>query len=537
MRSDRAQTAMTLVVENGRVLAVEKGYATPTGAQDKVIDLKNRTVLPGLIDCHVHLEGETSKEEYLREFTQNPADVAFGSLDHARKTLLAGFTTVRDLGGSGVNVALRNAINQGKVVGPRIFTARKAISGTGGHMDPTNGYRLDLMGMPGPADGVINSPDEARQAVREQYKRGADLIKIASTGGVLSVAKDGSAAQMTEAEIRAVVETARDLGLAVACHAHGAEGMKRAIRAGVTSIEHGTLMDDETMKLMVKNGTWYVPTITAGKSVADSAKIPNYYPALVTPKALAIGPKLQGTFGRAYKAGVKIAFGTDAAVFRHGVNALEFRYMVEAGMPTAGGPALGHRVGGRAAGPDRQPGHAGARQAGRRGGRGGRPGTGHQRHAAGTLRDEAGRGVPAGLGTVFVKAISSSISRKQFYPLSHVESLYSCAGRWPSPRRYGPGPGPDRIEFGAPPGSPTAPTPCAARLPRLLQRYYGPAPMRLRIILSSLSLELGWGAPYGFGVTYAAPSLAQLDVNGGLGMWRRRQNWGRSPLLPSPRKP
>ncbi len=334
MRSDRAQTAMTLVVENGRILAVEKGYATPTGPKDQVIDLKSRTVLPGLIDCHVHLEGETSKEEYLREFTQNPADVAFGSLDHARKTLLAGFTTVRDLGGSGVNVALRNAISQGKVVGPRIFTARKAISGTGGHMDPTNGYRLDLMGVPGPAEGVINSPDEARQAVREQYKRGADLIKIASTGGVLSVAKDGSAAQMTEAEIRAVVETARDLGLAVACHAHGAEGMKRAIRAGVTSIEHGTLMDDETMKLMVKNGTWYVPTITAGKSVADSAKIPNYYPALVTPKALAIGPKLQGTFGRAYKAGVKIAFGTDAAVFRHGVNALEFRYMVEAGMPT-----------------------------------------------------------------------------------------------------------------------------------------------------------------------------------------------------------
>ncbi|RSK48275.1 amidohydrolase family protein [Hymenobacter rigui] len=333
MRTERARSEMTVVVENGRIVAVEPGYAMPTGAQDKVVDLKNRTVLPGLIDCHVHLEGETSKDNYLKEFTQNPADVAFGSLEHARKTLLAGFTTVRDLGGSGVNIALRNAINRGQVVGPRIFTAGKAISGTGGHMDPTNGYRLDLMGMPGPPDGVANGPDQGRQAVREQYKRGADLIKIASTGGVLSVAKDGSAPQFTEEEIRAVVEAARDLGLNVACHAHGAEGMKRAIRAGVTSIEHGTLMDDETMKLMKKYGTWYVPTITAGKSVADSAKIPNYYPPLVTPKALAIGPKLQGTFGRAYKAGVKIAFGTDASVYRHGVNALEFRYMVEAGMP------------------------------------------------------------------------------------------------------------------------------------------------------------------------------------------------------------
>ncbi|GAA4018007.1 amidohydrolase family protein [Hymenobacter fastidiosus] len=332
MRSARAQTEMTVVIENGRVTAVQAGYATG-GAADKVIDLQNRTVLPGLIDCHVHLEGETSKDNFLQEFTQNPADVAFTALGYARKTLLAGFTTVRDLGGSGVNVALRNAINRGQVVGPRIFTVGKAISGTGGHMDPTNGYRRDLMGVPGPAEGVANGPDQCRQAVREQYKRGADLIKIASTGGVLSVAKDGSSAQMTEEEIKAVVETARDLGLKVACHAHGAEGMKRAIRAGVASIEHGTLMDAETMTLMKKYGTWYVPTITAGKSVADSAKIPNYYPPLVTPKALAIGPKLQATFGRAYKAGVKIAFGTDASVYRHGVNALEFQYMVEAGMP------------------------------------------------------------------------------------------------------------------------------------------------------------------------------------------------------------
>jgi imidazolonepropionase-like amidohydrolase len=334
VRAGRLLTEQTVVVENGRVLAVQAGYAPAAGPADKVIDLKNRTVLPGLIDCHVHLEGETSPNGFLEEFTLNPADVAYRAEAYARTTLRAGFTTVRDLGGSGVNVALRNAINRGLVVGPRIFTAGKAISGTGGHMDPTNGYRLDLMGVPGPAEGVANGPAEARQAVREQYKRGADLIKIAATGGVLSVAKDGSAPQMTEEEIRAVVETAHDLGLRVACHAHGAEGMKRAVRAGVNSIEHGTLMDDEVFKLMKKYGTWYVPTIIAGKSVADSAaKNPNYYPPLVTPKALAIGPRLQGTFGRAYKAGVKIAFGTDASVYRHGVNAREFGYMVEAGMP------------------------------------------------------------------------------------------------------------------------------------------------------------------------------------------------------------
>ncbi|MBF9236629.1 amidohydrolase family protein [Hymenobacter sp. BT683] len=335
VRSGKLLNQQTIVVEKDRIVAVQSGYTAASGPQDKVINLENRTVLPGLIDCHVHVEGETSKDNFIKEFTQNPADVAYEAIDHVNKTLMAGFTTVRDLGGSGVNVSLRNAINRGLVVGPRIITAGKAISGTGGHMDPSNGYRLDLMGVPGPAEGIINGPDQARQAVREQYKRGSDLIKIASTGGVLSVAKDGSAPQMTELEIRAVVETARDLGLAVACHAHGAEGMKRAVRAGVTSIEHGTLMDDETMKLMKKYGTWYVPTITAGKSVADSAKIPNYYPPLVTPKALAIGPKLQGTFGRAYKAGVKIAFGTDASVYRHGVNALEFGYMTEAGMPAA----------------------------------------------------------------------------------------------------------------------------------------------------------------------------------------------------------
>jgi imidazolonepropionase-like amidohydrolase len=247
--------------------------------------------------------------------------------------LLAGFTTVRDLGGTGVNVALRNAINRGLVDGPRIFTAGKTIATTGGHADPTNGYRKDLMGDPGPNEGVINGPEEARKAVRQRYKDGSDLIKITATGGVLSNAKDGSGPQFTEEEVKAVVDAAKDYGFAVAAHAHGAEGMKRAIRAGVTTIEHGTMMDDEAIELFKKYGTYYVPTIIAGKVTSDSAKIFGYYTPFVTRKALAIGPLIQGTFAKAYKAGVKIAFGTDAGVYVHGYNAKEFEYMVEAGMP------------------------------------------------------------------------------------------------------------------------------------------------------------------------------------------------------------
>jgi imidazolonepropionase-like amidohydrolase len=329
---DQPQAEMTVIIEGNQIVSVEKGYTAPS-AGAKVIDLKNRTVMPGFMDMHVHFESETKPNAIAEAISLNKGTVAFRSANYAERTLLAGFTTVRDLGGSGVNVQLRDAINQGLVKGPRMFVVRKGISATGGHMDPTNGFRADFQGDPGPAEGVANGPDECRKAVRYQYKNGADLIKIASTGGVLSVAKDGSAPQFSEEELRAIVETARDLGLKVAVHAHGAEGMKRAVRAGVTSIEHGTLMDEETMNLMKKNGTWYVPTITAGKSVADSAKIKGYYPPLVTPKALAIGPQLQGTFAKAYKKGVKIAFGTDAGVFMHGKNAKEFEYMVEAGMP------------------------------------------------------------------------------------------------------------------------------------------------------------------------------------------------------------
>jgi imidazolonepropionase-like amidohydrolase len=219
------------------------------------------------------------------------------------------------------------------VTGPRIFSAGKSIATTGGHADPTNGYRKDLMGDPGPREGVINSPEDAKQAVRQRYKDGSDLIKITATGGVLSIAKDGSGPQFTDEELKAIIETAKDYGMHTAAHAHGTEGMKRAVLAGITTIEHGTKMTEEVMDLMIQKGTYYVPTITAGRFVAEQARIPGYYHPLVVPKALEIGPQIQETFAKAYKRGVKIAFGTDAGVFPHGENGKEFIYMTEAGMP------------------------------------------------------------------------------------------------------------------------------------------------------------------------------------------------------------
>ncbi|SDQ24826.1 metal-dependent hydrolase family protein [Flagellimonas zhangzhouensis] len=325
-------TEKTIIISGKNITSIVDGFKSG-GKKDKVVDLKDKTVMPGFIDMHVHIESQSSPGTYIQKFTLNEADVAFQSTIYAKATLMAGFTTVRDLGGSGVNISLRNAINKGTIIGPRIFTAGKAIGTTGGHADPTNGVKKSLMGDPGPNEGVVNSAEDARKAVRQRYKDGADVIKITATGGVLSVAKSGQNPQFTLEEIKGITETAKDYNFLTAAHAHGDEGMQRAIIGGIKTIEHGTLMSEETMELMKKHDTYLVPTITAGKQAAENGAKPGYYPEVVAKKAIEIGPQIQDMFARAYKKGVPIAFGTDAGVYSHGENAREFVYMVEAGMP------------------------------------------------------------------------------------------------------------------------------------------------------------------------------------------------------------
>ena len=326
--------AQSVIVDDGRITAVVGGYLEEDGAT--VIDMTTGFVMPGFMDMHVHLDGELDPPgSYSEDFYMNSADKALRSTVYARRTLEAGFTTVRDLGTGDIesSFALRDAINKGIVPGPRIFAAGKSIATTGGHADPTNGVRHNMRGDPGPKEGVINGVADAYKAVRQRYKDGSDVVKLTVTGGVLSLAKSGENPQFTDDELEAIMAAANDYGFVVAVHAHGAEGMKRAIRAGVDSVEHGTYMDKEVMRLMKKNGTWYVPTISAGKWVADLAELDDKLPAVVRPKAAAIGPQIQGTFGAAYKEGVRIAFGTDAGVSPHGANGKEFVFMVEAGMP------------------------------------------------------------------------------------------------------------------------------------------------------------------------------------------------------------
>tara|TARA_R110002126_G_scaffold12196_22_gene53246 strand:- start:16831 stop:18114 length:1284 start_codon:yes stop_codon:yes gene_type:complete len=333
VQAGKVLTKQTIIIDGETISAVEAGYRQP-GDNDSVVDLTEHTVMPGLMDMHTHFYTQFSPTVYSEGHRLNEADFALRGAVFAEKTLLAGFTTVRELGDNyQISVALRKAIAQGYVNGPRIYAAGKSIATTGGHADPTNGVAFAQMGDPGPKDGVINGADEARKAVRQRYKEGSDLIKLTGTGGVLSVAKSGTNPQFTDAEFAAVVETAKDYEMKVAVHAHGKEGMERAIKAGVHSIEHGTFMDKETFALMRKHGTYYVATISAGKWAAEKAAVNGFFPELVRPKAASIGKLIQQTFGEAYKAGVKIAFGTDAGVFPHGDNWREFIYMTEAGMP------------------------------------------------------------------------------------------------------------------------------------------------------------------------------------------------------------
>lgn len=332
-RSDKPRSEVSIVIEEGRFTKVVDGYVDPK-QNDRLIRLTEYTVMPGLMDMHTHLMSQHSKDSYTERFFMDQADYALRSTLYARRTLMAGFTTVRDLGDNGVNsIALRKAIDQGWVPGPRIFTSGKALATTGGHADPSNALRGDYRRDPGPLEGVVNGPDDARKAVRQRYKDGADLIKLTATGGVLSLAASGQNPQFTDEELRAIVAAAKDYNMTVAVHAHGAEGMKRAVLAGVDSIEHGTFMTDEIIELMKERGTYWVPTVVAGEWVAEKSKEPGYFPEIVRPKAAAIGPVIQSTFARAHAAGVKIAFGTDSGVSPHGENAREFELMVGGGMP------------------------------------------------------------------------------------------------------------------------------------------------------------------------------------------------------------
>ncbi|MGZ5112197.1 MAG: amidohydrolase family protein [Usitatibacter sp.] len=321
----------TIVIQDKRIARVASGYQLVDNAT--VVDLRAHTCMPGLIDLHVHLAFDLTPAAFTEGFSLNPTDYAMRAVANAEKTLMAGFTSVRDLGSApGVSTSLRDAINRGLVKGPRVQAAG-FITSTGGHGDPTNGLRAELMGNPGPELGIVSGANEARRAVRQRYKEKFDLIKIAVTGGVLSLATSGDAPLLVDEELAAIVATAKDYSFPVATHAHGAEGMKRAIRAGVQTIEHGTYLDDEAMALMKQHGTWLVPTISAGRYVAEKSKTAGFFPEIVRPKAATIGPQIQGMFARAYKGGVKIAFGTDQGVAPHGENAKEFEYMVEAGMP------------------------------------------------------------------------------------------------------------------------------------------------------------------------------------------------------------
>jgi len=332
----------SVIIRGSRIERVVDGYVDPGAAardlglepEDAlVVDQKASFVLPGLFDCHTHITGQYSRDVRLRRVEQTDADAALMASVYARRTLMAGFTTIRNVGSSGdAAFALRDAIANGMLPGPRILVAGEAITPTGGHGDPTHGYREDLFDLPAAAEGVADGVAECRKAVRTQVRRGADLIKFTATGGVLSNTAAGTEQQFFSDELRAIVQTAHALGRKVAAHAHGTVGINAALRAGVDSIEHGTYLDNASIALFQRTGAFLVPTIHAGKFVEEKAEEEGYFPPPVREKAAAVGPTIQGALGRAHAGGVRIAFGTDVGVGEHGTNAREFAYMVDAGM-------------------------------------------------------------------------------------------------------------------------------------------------------------------------------------------------------------
>jgi imidazolonepropionase-like amidohydrolase len=325
---------MSITVKDNIILKVEQGYrAAKQGSE--VIDLKAYTLMPGLMDMHVHLSTVLSPTFFMEKFVMDSADYAFRSTKYAKDTLMAGFTTVRELGDQdhNVTIALRDAIEDGYVIGPRIYTAGKGLATLGGLADPTNGLRLEFMGEPDFVEGVINGPIEARRAVRQRFKEGADVIKLNVTGGSINQGRGGLGSQWMQDELDAVVETAKEYQMSVAAHAHTPVGIIRSAKAGVDSIEHGTYMNEEALKVMKKLNTAYVPTMSAMKWITDKAKEDGSLPEEVRAKSESMGSQIDITVRKAYKKGLRIVFGTDAGVYPHGINAREFEYMVNAGIP------------------------------------------------------------------------------------------------------------------------------------------------------------------------------------------------------------
>lgn len=325
---------VTITIDGNRIDSVERGYREPDEGQTR-IDLRDHTILPGLMDMHTHLTTEVSPQLFTEKFLLESADYAYRAKVFAERTLLAGFTTVRDVGDQDRNLgaAMRRAIDRRQIHGPRIYTSGKGLATTGGLADPTNGLRHEFMGSPGPVEGVVNGPLMAREAVRQRYKDGADLIKINLTGGAINPSRTSVGPQWKLDELEAVVKTAADYGMTVAAHAHSAEGIKRGVRAGVTSIEHGTLMDQEAVAMMKEKGTAFVPTLTAIKWMSRNAREERETAESIRQELANLGEVAEDTFAMAYREGLWIVFGSDAGVFPHGMNADEFVHMTNAGMP------------------------------------------------------------------------------------------------------------------------------------------------------------------------------------------------------------